>query len=363
MEADKNICVLGAGITGLSCGISLLKAGFKVTIISKDDPRKQNSDPLYASYFPSASVIPHSIFSSRLIPLFERSQLHFKELHQQEYPGIGINEHYELFNFQHKIPDYAPLISNLKNLESYEEDWHPKHPSIEIKCGWKFDCFFADWSIYFPTVLKEFFDLGGNLEIAIINTDSLIKLPYQYLINCTGAGASELFEDENPLLFRGHLIQVSDAPILKNKSGQRVSYNFSHQEQGSNPTDVYCYPRKDGWILGGSRQKGIIKSGKWIGEESDEPTEMIEGIAAPSRILRMNKEIISGSFGINLDDYPKRMVKIGYRYIRAMKDGLRLEAGEIGDKLLIHNYGHGGAGVTLSWGCAEEVLSILEGKI
>jgi D-amino-acid oxidase len=44
-------------------------------------------------------------------------------------------------------------------------------------------------------------------------------------------------------------------------------------------------------------------------------------------------------------------VRVGLRPFRA--PGFVLRAEEFGDKRLIHNYGHGGGGITLSWGCAE----------
>ena len=37
----------------------------------------------------------------------------------------------------------------------------------------------------------------------------------------------------------------------------------------------------------------------------------------------------------------------------------RLEPEVVGNKFVVHNYGHGGAGITLSWGCAHEVLDIV----
>ncbi len=38
--------------------------------------------------------------------------------------------------------------------------------------------------------------------------------------------------------------------------------------------------------------------------------------------------------------------------------GPRLEAEQVGEKLVVHNYGHGGSGWSLSWGCAEEAASL-----
>ena len=46
--------------------------------------------------------------------------------------------------------------------------------------------------------------------------------------------------------------------------------------------------------------------------------------------------------------------------LRPVRSTVRLEREEMGSgRLVIHNYGHGGAGVTLSWGCAAEVAALL----
>ena len=48
--------------------------------------------------------------------------------------------------------------------------------------------------------------------------------------------------------------------------------------------------------------------------------------------------------------------------LRPSRTEVRLEEERIGGVRVIHNYGHGGAGVTLSWGCADEVVSIAQGS-
>jgi D-amino-acid oxidase len=51
-------------------------------------------------------------------------------------------------------------------------------------------------------------------------------------------------------------------------------------------------------------------------------------------------------------------VKVG---LRPYRPEVRLEAEEFqnGTKCIIHNYGHGGSGWTLAWGCAMEVCELV----
>lgn len=365
MNFKKDIGVIGAGVNGLSCAILLQQAGYDVTIISKDDPRANNALSDYASFFPSASIIPHSVFSESLISLFQSSLGHFKRLHQQKFTGLSINEHYELYGFQKPIPAYAHCMDNFSMFDDFKNQWHPKHPTHPARFGWSFDCFFADWSLYFPALLNLFLENGGKLELRTLTPDEIADLPFEIIINCAGSGAAFLFDEAELLLYRGHLLQVLEAPVLTNKFGVTVSYNFSpHLSNNDADFDVYCYPRKDGWILGGSRQKGTLdSSGNWSGEPIPHETAKLNDTAYPKYIEEMNREIIFHSFGINMDEFSKRNVKVGYRYVRSVQKGIRLEPEERSGKLIIHNYGHGGAGVTLSWGCAQRVLNLLQTKI
>ncbi len=53
-------------------------------------------------------------------------------------------------------------------------------------------------------------------------------------------------------------------------------------------------------------------------------------------------------------------IVVGLRPYR--RTGFVLRAERSGDKLLVHNYGHGGGGFSLSWGCAEMAADLVSGR-
>ena len=71
------------------------------------------------------------------------------------------------------------------------------------------------------------------------------------------------------------------------------------------------------------------------------------GRPKPRRLERVN---------VSEDRIIRRVV--GLRPFRP--SGFVVRAESLEGKLLVHNYGHGGAGVTLSWGCADDVLVAVE---
>lgn len=352
-------------MSGITTGLVLQLLGYDTEIYT-DKIAKQTdkqSHPEFASLFPSASVIPHSVFSNRLEELFKQSQSFFYELRKRTFPGLTIHKHYEIFEFETEQPEYVNWMPNARNLD----ETTPRLPDADEIYGWIFNCLFADWPIYFPVLQNLYKQAGGKITIEKLASADIRDLPSATIINCSGSGSRLLFDDPAPhLLLRGHILHKKDAPLITNDDNEIISYNYTpklskYADSEGNVCDIYCYPRMDGWILGGSRQAGTINAdGEWNGNEITSNCYEVKNIAFPSQIVDLNRKLIEQNFNISLndfDDFDNVTPSVGYRYIRNKNGGLRLEKEVIGDKKIYHNYGHGGAGVTLSWGCALQIAS------
>jgi D-amino-acid oxidase len=96
---------------------------------------------------------------------------------------------------------------------------------------------------------------------------------------------------------------------------------------------IYILPRTDRTIVGGSYE---------LGNEN----EAVDSAETESLLARARGLVPK------LADATVLEARVGLRPARA--GGPRVE--RVGD--VIHCYGHGGAGVTLSWGCARRVVEL-----
>lgn len=110
---------------------------------------------------------------------------------------------------------------------------------------------------------------------------------------------------------------------------------------GKDAGDVsYYFPHGDVAVLGGTEEMG-----NWSLEPDPVTAE---------RILRACAEVQPRLRGATVAEH-----RVG---LRPWRPSVRLEAETLdGGRTLLHNYGHGGAGVSLSWGCALDVTAVVLG--
>jgi len=101
---------------------------------------------------------------------------------------------------------------------------------------------------------------------------------------------------------------------------------------------AYIVPRADACLLGGTHE-----SGDW---RLDADPETAQGILSRCR------QILPALEHAQVVEH-----KVG---LRPGRDEVRLELEPVNDTCaIVHNYGHGGAGFTLSWGCADDVVNLV----
>ncbi len=140
-----------------------------------------------------------------------------------------------------------------------------------------------------------------------------------YLINCTGLGSKQIQADNELYPVRGQVALL--AP-------KEMDHIFLENEK-----PCYMVPRKDAIIVGGTFE-----------EFADiEKTDL-----STLEVLKENMFAIFPDL--------KNQQQIGsWAGLRPYRKVIRLEA----EGKIIHNYGHGGSGFTLAWGCAKTVDQII----
>lgn len=365
---EERICIIGGGISGITTALCLQLLGYNTVIyaeqvVSEDAPE----DPKFASLYPAASIIPHAVQSEKLDRIFPFSHQVFELLYKASMQGMQMHRHYELFEEETEDPSYARHLKNYVRIDRSMKDI-PMRKNADSVHGWAFDCLFTEWPVYISKLYKWYEKSGGRIIRKKVTGNEISGLEAEVVINCCGIWSADLFEDNEPqLVSKGHLIHLRDAPLIRNSKGEIPSYNYTagkevYADPDGNATDVYFYPRSNGWILGGSRISGTIdEQGRWQGAEYTGKTVLIDGLEIPRPIYELNSEIIEQAYGLRPGDFSQMKTKIGYRYVRSEDSpGLRLDSSHEYGKTIIHNYGHGGAGVTLSWGCAIYVAGMIE---
>jgi D-amino-acid oxidase len=165
----------------------------------------------------------------------------------------------------------------------------------------------------------------GTLQTGV-DLRSLDDLKGDAVVNCSGVGARLLANDEEVEPHRGQVVVVDPLDL----PGTLVAETSL----------AYAIPRSTDCILGGTNDVS----------DSLEPDP-----AQTAAILDLcHRELGTPA-------QPRvREVKVGLRPFR--RSGIRVEAGRLADgRPVVHNYGHGGSGFTVSWGCAESVARLVEG--
>ncbi|CAH0587891.1 unnamed protein product [Chrysodeixis includens] len=247
--------------------------------------------------------------------------------------GAGINGLTCAVKIKEKYRDFEVVIISNEFTPNTTGDgsgglWYPyltgDTPYNLLDAGQTFTTFISSPPKLLAYLQERFEKANGKLLRAKITSleDPLLQ-EYDVVINCTGVQARFIVPDDKVTPYRGQIVKVK-APWVN---------HVIIDEDGGN----YIIPNASTVVLGGTHQH------EFNTQIDPKDTDFILNGCQSILPGLKNAEIVNIWVGL-----------------RPGRNAIRLEPEERNGKLYIHNYGHGGGGLTLFWGCGKAVLQILE---
>jgi len=302
----SRVIVVGAGVVGLSCAVRLLEAGHQVDVVARDLPLETTSAVAAALWY------PYRAFPFERVTGWSRTTYGvLEEISADERSGVRMTTGTEVHRTRAEDPWWREAVPSLTRVSAVGP------PYVD---GWSFTAPVVEMPVYLAWLVARVERLGGTLTRM-----ALTALPDQaeVVVNATGLGARRTAGDTSLTPVRGQVVHVEQVGLDR------------WWLDSSGP--VYVVPRSHDIVVGGTDDEG-----QWDRRPDPEVAD---------RVLRRATELVPDLAGARVLRH-----KVG---LRPARPTVRLEEDRSGPSRVVHCYGHGGAGVTLSWGCAEEVAALV----
>lgn len=316
---SDQVIVVGCGVVGLTTAITLRDSGLSVEIWTDAAPERTTSAVAGATWFPYRAFP-----MDRVLHWTRRSKTYFDAMAGDSRTGVTIRESRQLWRQDlDGDPWWASVVPDLARCP---RDALP----AGFRDGYSFTQPVIDMRVYLGYLTDWFRRSGGAIVQRTVT--SLDEPTADVVVNCTGLAAAKLVGDNELVPVRGQWVRVANPGITQ------VVADFGRPDG-----EAYIIPHEDSCILGGTADEGV-----W-----DATPDMETASALIARCGELDRRLLTA---------PVLEHRAALRPVRPA--GVRLEAEARDDgPLRIHNYGHGGSGVTLSWGCAEEVQNLLSQRL
>jgi D-amino-acid oxidase len=318
-ERVLNILVIGGGVIGLTTAARCLEAGDSVTLVAREITPETTSDVAAAFWSPGA-LLGGPASRAWALDSFRA----FEGIASIPESGIAVVDQYTLADEAFVAPDLGPEVP-VRDLPPgrFDPRWH----------GFTIAAPRIDVPVYMPWLLAHVRSLGSDVRSgeAVTSLEDA-SAGYDAVVNCAGLGAAGLAGDQGMTPIRGQVVLVRRPGGLPD--------DVVHAETSEGTT--YIVPRSGDVLLGGVYE---------YGETSLDPAPataeaIIDRCAAFYPELRA-AEVLRHRVGL-----------------RPGRQTVRLQKGQLASgRPVVHNYGHGSIGHTLSWGCAGEVRRLLTASL
>lgn len=307
---SAGVVVIGAGVVGLTTAVCLAESGMDVRVDTDRSPDETTSAAAGAMWD------PYLVEPAHLVDRWSRVTLSvLNTLSADADTGIRRVEGTHESRISRGMPEWGGLVG-ARVCERGE--LRPGFLS-----GWRYRAPVVDMPRYLRYLARRLERAGGHLRRRRYNTLEEAVHEAPVVVNCSGSGARSLAADPSVEAVRGQLVVVENPGIRS---------FFCDDTPGADEL-TYIYPHSDAVVLGGTAVSGNwdLRPDEAAAREIVERCVAIEPSLAGARVLAH---------------------RVG---LRPAREEVRLEGEPRKGTLLLHNYGHGGAGLTLSWGCAREV--------